>query len=319
MLNIHRILVPTDFSDCSTPALDHAVKLAQDHHAEIHLFHTIVLHDQDHLDTGDGFPDSSKLAAILADYSQNRMDALVRDHGRPGMVFSKNHRRGISAASPIIEYARQKNIDLIVMGTHGRRGIKKMFLGSVASEVIRLAPCSVLTVRDKGERTAVHDLQRILAPVDFSDQGKEALRVAVELSRGWDAEVDLLHVLGEVLHPAFYEMGAIRLSDLQPEILEKAKSELEGYLHEVAGSKDLSAKYHSREGHAAREIVRFSRDHKCDLIVMATHGHTDKRHFLIGGTAEKVISGAECPVLSIHAEGRALLDSGTETARRSAG
>lgn len=319
MLNIRRILVPTDFSDCSIPALDHAVKLAQDHHAEVHLFHTIVLHDQDHLDTGAAFPDSSKLAAILADYSQNRLDALVRDHSRPGMVFSKNHRRGISAASPIIEYATQENIDLIVMGTHGRRGIRKMFLGSVASEVIRLAPCSVLTVRDKGERTAVHDLGRILAPVDFSDQGKEALKVALELSRGWEAEVDLLHVLGEVLHPAFYEMGAVRLTDLQPDILEKAKSELEGYVQKVADCQDLSVSYHSQEGHAAREIVRFSRDRKCDLIVMATHGHTDKRHFLIGGTAEKVISRAECPVLSIHAEGRTLLDSGTEATREPTG
>ena len=312
MLRIERILVPTDFSDYSDPALSHGIKLALEHSAELHLFHAIVLFEEDLVKMDHAIPDSSRLRKALAEIARKRMGALVRDHGLPNLVCIQVQRRGISAAPPIVEYAQEVDIDLIVMGTHGRRGLRKMFLGSVAAEVIRSAPCSVLTIRGKGKRTEVHDPKRILVPVDFSDQGRGALRVATSLARTYQAKIQLLHVLGEVLHPAFYNMGAIRLSDLQPEIKEKARSHMEGYLSEVAEEPDPLATCHVQEGHAAREIVRFSQKQESDLIVMATHGHTDKRHFLIGGTAEKVISGAECPVLAINPTGRELENSGPQ-------
>jgi nucleotide-binding universal stress UspA family protein len=311
MLKIDRVLVPTDFSDCSAQALCHGIRFAREHAAELHLLHAIVLFEEDLVNMDDVVPDTSRLREALTEVARNRMGALVRNHGLPDLVCTQVQRRGISAAPPIINYAREADIDLIVMGTHGRRGLRKMFLGSVAAEVVRASPCSVLTVRGKGTRTGVHQLRRILVPVDFSEQGKDALRVAANLARTYQADVQLLHVLGDILHPAFYNMGAIRLSDLQPEVMGKAKSELEKYLIGVTETADSSVTCHVLEGHSAREIVRFSRDQHCDLIVMATHGHTDKRHFLIGGTAEKVISGAECPVLSINPTGRALMDSGS--------
>ena len=68
----------------------------------------------------------------------------------------------------------------------------------------------------------------------------------------------------------------------------------------------VSAGFFPLEGHSGREIVRFSRDHNSDLIVMATHGHTGLRHTLLGGTTEKVIAGAKCPVLVVKDRGEPL-------------
>jgi nucleotide-binding universal stress UspA family protein len=113
--------------------------------------------------------------------------------------------------------------------------------------------------------------------------------------------------LGDILHPAFYTMGATRLSHLQPEILQKTKSALKDLAVETGDCGRIRIDHHAFEGHPAREILRFTRTHPTDLIVMGSHGHTGIKHILLGGTAEKVISGAACPVLVVKASGKALL------------
>jgi nucleotide-binding universal stress UspA family protein len=307
MLNIRKILFPTDFSDCSKEALHQAVKIAQEHGSELHLLHAIVLHTDDPHDPSHHLPDPSRIRKILEELATERMGALVRDHDIPDLVVRQIHRRDISAAPPIVEYARETDIDLIVMGTHGRRGVRKLLLGSVAAEVIRMAPCSVMTVRGKGERTYVHDMSRILAPVDFSDPGENALAVACKLAKTYGSQLQLVHVLGDILHPTFYNMGATRLSDLQPEILQSTESALEGLLDDVGDCQGAPVEFHALEGHPWREIVRFSRDHDSDLIVMATHGLSGIKHILLGSTAEKVIGAAECPVLVVKGLGESRL------------
>ena len=307
MLNIRKILFPTDFSDCSKQALRHAVKLAQEHQAELHLMHAIVLHDDDPHNPAYHLPDPSKIRSILEELATERMGAWSGIRRSPNWSSKQVHRRDVSPAPPIVEYAQDEDIDLIVMGTHGRRGVRKALLGSVTAEVIRLAPCSVLTVRGKGEQVSIHDMARVLVPVDFSDPGKKALAIACDMASTYGAELQLVHVLHEVLHPAFYNMGATRISDLQPDILQNAESALRELVEENDSGQGVGVECHALEGHPGREIIRFSIDHGSDLIVMATQGLTGIKHFFLGSTAERVMAGAECPVLVVKESERSLL------------
>ena len=102
-------------------------------------------------------------------------------------------------------------------------------------------------------------------------------------------------------------MGEPGLDDLKPDIHQSAKSSLEELHDQTGACQGVSVGFVLLEGHPGHEIVRFSRDHGSDLIVMATHGLTGIKHFLLGGTTEKVIAGAECPVLVVKTSGRSLL------------
>ena len=307
MLNIRRVLFPTDFSDFSKRAMSHAVKLAQDHRAELHMLHAIVLHEDDPHDPSHHFPDKSKIRELLEDLAMKRLDGLLRTSEIPDLVVTQVHRRGVSAAPPIVEYAREQDVDVIVMGTHGRRGVRKMIMGSVASEVVRYAPCAVMTVRGKGETAPSHDLRRILVPTDFSESAGYALSVACEVASLSGAKLDLVHVLPEILHPTFYTMGMTRIGGVGDGAFKGFESELGQLLDEAEGCLGVSAERHLLEGHPGREIVRFSRVSQGDLVVMATHGLTGIKHFLLGSTAEQVLAGAECPVLILKESGRPLL------------
>ena len=307
MIDIKKVLFPTDFSDCSSQALRYAVHFAQRHRAELHLMHAIVLHDDDPHDPAHHLPDPSSIRSVLEELATERMGDIVSDHDIPDLIIKQVHRRDISAAPPIAEYARDEDIDLIVMGTHGRRGVRKFLLGSVAAEVIRMAPCSVLTVRSKSVLGPAKDFKRILVPVDFFEPSLQALSVACGFAHDSGSRLHLAHVLGDVLHPAFYNMGATRFSDLQPEILDWTKSALKTASDETGNCRKIRIDYHALEGHPAQKIVQFTRNHTTDLIVMATHGSTGLKHVLLGGTAEKVIAGADCPVLVVRASGRSLL------------
>jgi len=307
MARIKKILFPTDFSNCSKQALLHAVRLAREYEAELHVLHAVVLHEDDPHDPAHHFPDPAKIRSLLEEIAEKKMGSLVREGAIPDLVLKLVQRRDISAAPPILEYAREENVDLIVMGTHGRRGVRKWLLGSVTNEVVRFAPCSVLTVRSKGDPVPVEPIERILVPVDFSDAGKEALEVACNLASTWRARIQLVHVLSTRLYPAFYDMVAMPLVESQPGVSERIEESLEAHLAGVPGCEGISSDWAILEGHPGREIVEFANDQGADLIVIATHGLSGLKHFLLGSTTEKVMAGAECPVLVARAPGEVAL------------
>jgi nucleotide-binding universal stress UspA family protein len=304
VLNIRKILFPTDFSDCSKHAFIHALRLAREHRSELHLLHVIVLYENDPENSTHAFPGASEIQEALEGLATDRMGEWVRDSASPDLVVHQAYRRDLSAAPAILGYALEEEIDLIVMGTHGRRRVRKLLLGSVAAEVTRLAPCSVMTVRGVGEEAPNETFRRILVPTDFSESGKGPLTIACDLASSYGAELQLIHVLSEAIYPAFYGMGAIRLGDLEGDILQATESSLEEMLAESTTCEGVPTGYFALEGHPGSEIVRFSRDQGSDLIVMATHGLTGIKHLLMGSTTEKVLASAECPVLIVKESGR---------------
>jgi nucleotide-binding universal stress UspA family protein len=223
-------------------------------------------------------------------------------------------RRDVSAAPALLSYADDEDIDLIAMGTHGRRGARRMLLGSVAEEVVRRARQPVLTVR--GKETAPTPtpgtIGRILVPVDFSDYSREALRYAREWAALYGAQIDLLHVVVDDIHPAFYQGGVTSIYDVEPDLDEKVQAKLGDFAEEVLGTTD-GVEAHVRTGSAPSAIAEFVEANAVDLVSLSTHGRTGLERFFLGSVAEKVVRHVACPVLTVKAFGKSLVAADAQT------
>jgi nucleotide-binding universal stress UspA family protein len=226
------------------------------------------------------------------------MDAAVKAHNAEDLNIVKVSAPAVSAGSMILGYAAEYKTDLIVIGTHGRRGLGHLLLGSIAEEVVRSSPFPVLTVRELETPKGPEKTERILAPVDFSDYSRRAVLRAKEIASDYGARLQLLHVVEQPVYPSFYPIGespSPSFPSLQT-IEAKARDEMESMLKE---GPIVPTETHVIEGRAARDILKFAESNSTDLIVISTHGLSGFKHMLIGSVAEKVARQAPCPVLTV--------------------
>jgi nucleotide-binding universal stress UspA family protein len=204
----------------------------------------------------------------------------------------------------IVEAAKESNCDLIVMGTHGREGLERLMIGSVAERVSRLATQPVMLVRNSAtNNTKINPFEKLFVPVDGSDTSAIALGVAHELCRGLNASLEIAHVVPDLPIPLTDPVGAYAafdyaglaktLEESGREILTKAvKNTTVGNVSSnliLAGGQHISA-----------AILNAARDASSDLIVIGTHGRSDMDRLLLGSVAEGVIHHAEVPVLLVR-------------------
>lgn len=153
-------------------------------------------------------------------------------------------------------------------------------------------------------------IDRILAPIDFSEPAAEALRYARALAATYDARLDLLHVVEEPTFPAMYGAVMHELYGRVPDIREQALEALQTLLAEAeAGGPVVVTGVHVVKGHAAREILHFTETQAIDLVVIASRGLSGLEHLLLGSVAEKVVREATCPVFVVKSGGRSLLEA----------
>jgi nucleotide-binding universal stress UspA family protein len=147
MIQIKRILVPTDFSEYSRQALKYACALAERFSSELHLLNVVQ-----------PLALSTPYAGALPEEVMYPVPAAEKEMSElsdPGFEQAASVERSVRTGTPFVEivrYAREKDIDVIVMGTHGRGGLIHALIGSVAEKVVRKAPCPVLTVRPEGHQ-----------------------------------------------------------------------------------------------------------------------------------------------------------------------
>ena len=200
--------------------------------------------------------------------------------------------RGGVPHEQIVRHASDTNVDLIVMGTHGRTGIAHAVLGSVTEKVLRSAPCPVLTVHRKDHKLVAGN---ILVAIDFDNESKQALAYGRLLGQAFGASLRLLHVMpNHFLHAMTAD--PIHLAARSHERMgEWLTDEDRRNLHAtcVLAESDLPAE----------AILNYARTHEINLIVMGTHGRGAVDRFLLGSVAERVVRTAPCPVLTVrHAE-----------------
>ena len=306
MLTIEHILFPTDFSDGSERALDAALVLAGEFDAELHMLHAVVLHADDPNDPAHHFPDADEIRSRLEHTAERRMASGIAARPPSGVRVSRHQRRGMAVAPVVLEVAEEVDADLIVMSTHGRRGLENVLLGSVTEEVLRLAECPVLTIRAGAGAAGFPAAGPILVPVDFSDHSRQALALARELAQRFDTRIQVLHVFERPIHPEIY-LGGMPLDSPDFRTVEASLREaLETFVSETPGP-DVDIGRFVLEGRAVPVILEFAEEHGAGVIVIASHGLSGLAHVLLGSVSEKIVRRAECPVLTARAFGKSLL------------
>ena len=299
------ILIPHDFSACSRQAMAYAIELAAHTGAALHILHVEVLHSDGELPEDE----NKTKAQILHDHLKKEIqrcaeeqDLFVSDLNAIRYIVL----RDLSASAAIVQYCADYTIDLVVMGTHGRKGLSRSLLGSVAEEVVRMAPATVLTVREKERSTSLSEhIDRIVVPVDFSKYSGAALHYAKELAASFDATLDVVHVIEEQLHPTFYNTGVFSIYDIEPGIESKIAQELKSFYAKTKGP-DVKAGFTVLYGNPSKELIHQLETQRADLLVISTHGLTGVKRALLGSVAEKLVREAPCPVITLKSTEPAL-------------
>ncbi|NBC15714.1 MAG: universal stress protein [Bacteroidetes bacterium] len=301
---VHRILVPTDFSDCARGALRWALTLAHHYDADVHLLHVVTLQNLGVYGTDDEVDEAAsyqqKLEAVYQARARELLDEVLEDEQRTDVPVTTVVRQSMAIADAVLGYVAEVGADLIVAGTHGRRGVQHLVLGSVAEDVMREAPCPVLLVRQREDAATAEPGPRILVPVDFSVPSRRALSYAAQLAERVGARLHLLHVVEPLPFPVSLT-GILTIHDLLPDINDKAEQHLRR-LAEDAGTDAAPPDVHVQEGYPAAAIVRAAADLEVSLIVMASRGLAGLERLLVGSVTTRVVRAAPCPVLVIRDE-----------------
>jgi len=306
-MKINNILFPTDFSRCANQALSHALYLAKHYRAKLYMLHALILHESDPFYPTYHFPNSEELNDRLQSLSKTQMEKDLQNFSFDDLSIEKIQRNGVSVASVIFEVIDDLSIDLVVMGTHGRRGLGHLLLGSAAEEVVRSAPCPVLTVREKKSPTPLERIDRIMVPIDFSTHSQTALAYAEKIARVYNAQLQLVHVVEDRVHPSFYLTGKQSIFEFMPEIKSRSEQQIEKMCRQ-ANCSDVPSDIFIIEGMASRDLIKFAEENQTDLIVISTHGLSGIEHFFLGSIAEKVVRRSPCPVFTVKSFGKSLIE-----------
>ncbi|HUK86878.1 MAG TPA: universal stress protein [Terriglobales bacterium] len=278
------ILIATDFSECSERALSYATGAARRYGSTLHLAHVVPINTY--------YLAGPDALGVALDQAQREAAALVvRLQVEKQLAGVEHHAwvlRGY-VAETLGELIARQHVDLVVVGTHGRTGLSKLVLGSVAEEVFRKAPCPVLTVGPHVPAARPGSgLPALLFATDFSADSARALPYALSAAREFGSELTLLHVLepGE-------EMGGDRGG---------RDARLQARLQEMLGSEagKVRARTEIAGGDPAERIVKAAGQRGAGLIVLglkAPQMFADRLPWLY---AYRIVSQAPCPVLTVR-------------------
>ena len=301
-LNIQNIIIPIDFSKMSVQAIQIARQLARRFGASIHLAHV----RQFNYIADFVAPAPPIVPFSFMPYEQNgertalkNLKKVASECGVPSATCDV-----LSGAPPFDEICRLAQTipaDLVVMPTHGRTGLKHVFLGSTAERIVQHSSCPVLVMRGNALQASNGSrfrIKTILVPVDFSNCSREGLRYAIAFATEFGARIILLHAtyFGYV-----YSSEGIAIYDI-PTLQKAARKTAEREMRELVRSVNFGAvKFETvfTEGSPVLDICAFAKDHDVDLIITSTHGFTGFTHVLIGSIAEQVVRHATCSVLVV--------------------
>lgn len=300
MPSISRIVCAVDFSDFSAHAVDYAIALGRHYAAQVTALHVLtpIAPAVASIDA----PAVGPFAYGAADMTavRDELAAFVR-RGRALRPVDVEVVQG-SAVAEILMLAERLPADLLLLGTHGRSGFERLFLGSVAERVLAKARCPVMTIPQSAPLQLPDTglpFRHILCAVDFSPASLAAAELASSFARDAGARLTLVNVVEPVpaVEPAIFAGPALAAYEVS------ATQNAREWIQEIAPT-DLvtagTARTLVTTGKAHREILRLAREQGGDLIVMGAHaGVAGALGF--GSTTNHVVRRAHCPVLSARA------------------
>ena len=299
MPNFRCIVAATDLSECSERAARRAARIAQQHHAEMHLLHVVRP-----LDLYAGLtlgPDEfGQHDQDLQHEEQSRVDAMASSlSGEFGIRIHPVTRLG-RAHTEIAAYAQSVSADLVVAGARGESTLMDLIMGSTASRLLRLAACPVLIVR----KPADAPYRRVLAAVDFSPVTASVVSHALSLAGG--ATVEALHVLGSEVEQRLRraKLAQLDVTDWLARRRTEAGAQLDSLLGPITENETVIRLIEPGVPPAA--ICQRIEDHEAELVVLGRHGHgAGLQEWMLGSVSKDVAFAAGCDVLLIGPGGSA--------------
>jgi nucleotide-binding universal stress UspA family protein len=264
---------------------------------KLYVLHTIEKfpHDYKHLLSGTVHADMKrKLEAEAMEKIKSMMPAELLDTGDviPIVRFGKPF-------VEILQIAKEKEVDLLAVGTRGKAGVDRVILGSVAERIARKAHCPVMVVRGK----EYVGFKRIIVPIDLSDCSRIALEYAAATARAHKSKLTILHVYEESFVEPYVK--AANSEEEADEIIKEIERVNETKYDEFLKTVDLSGVEYEKllkKGIPAFDIVEIAMEQQANLIVMGTHGRSGIKHILIGSTAEEVVRTVHCDIIIVKPE-----------------
>lgn len=294
MRNTLKILHPTDLSVHAKEAFRLALRLSKQLNARLDILHVAPTFGEDPLRNAyDVSIDEKKFYGSLIEEIDGKLVAMQEEEDAVGLEIRRVHARGNSPADVILEYATKQDTNLIVMGTHGYRGLKKVLLGSTALEVIHSAPCDVLTVNADAYTASEDKKKTLLVPLDLGPNSQELLANATALAEKLHYEVHLVHILETTFVPAF-GLNASDLYNLLPSRHKEAEAKIKSLVEEL--DSDITIRTSLIEGHPSKEIVALAKDTHCGLVMLEPNAMNWFERFPLGSVTEYIMAHAPCPV-----------------------
>jgi len=281
---LKKILWVTDFSDEAQEAFVYAKDFAETFKAKIIALHVVP----------DFSPALYNTTAVIKGELARRIDKMKTEAERKLNALQKKKKIEFktiiaegNASKKIIETAEKQNVDLIVMGKRGASAIEKLFIGSVANQVLRNSSVPILLTKKKSGKPS---FKKILVPTDFSQQEELERDYAWKLAKGFDSDLTLLHILE--LHD--YEFSPRVLDEMFDSVLQRLKTRKKREKEDIRVTEDVY-----RAINASIGLVDYAETHKFDMIVISTCVHSKLERFFLGSTTEKVISYSSIPIFAI--------------------
>jgi len=287
-IQLRSILFATDFSPAAAQAIPYIKKIAKQYDASVTALHVRPPVVNPMTPPGTWPAD---IEAAQAEDDKRRKEILSTFPGiRTELLVGEG-----SIHSCLNEAIEKSSADLVVMGTHGRTGLGKLLLGSVAEEIFRTVPCPVLTVGPHSDPShgAAGKFREILYATDLSPESQSAAAFAVSLAEEFQTRLVLLHII-----PNLEAYDLVSAADVT--------TSSENLLHKII-SPEAEARckpeYFVEGGDPAEKILEFARMRETDLIVLGVRpekGVPGAATHLPTATAHKIVSQATCPVLTVR-------------------
>ncbi len=300
-VGLKSVLIAYDFSEASQKPLHHALTIARRYGAKFYLAHVV---------SSIGFtiagPETSKLATEGA-----RRDAqkLKQELFESGALVGLNHEfivREGDVWEQLELIIKQNDVDLVVIGTHGRGGLGKLLLGSVAERIFRNADCFVVTVGPGSDKDSLIEKTEAVRPfllaTDFEAASLHALPHAVSFASQFGAKLVVLHVLPAAPIPEGFHWS--KTGDLM-QVREKARMDSQRQFEKLIPQNApmaIKPEFMVKFGIPSDQILLASHALKADLIILGLRrgAHTETASHMPWDVAYKVVCGARCPVLTIR-------------------
>jgi nucleotide-binding universal stress UspA family protein len=289
MKTFKTILCPVDFSDFSANALRYALAISKENEAKLILYH--VVPDMDRTTTYMELVYAGDPPQELMKRAKNEMDSFTSEILPAGLEIIKQVEFG-PPVEKILDKIKKENVDLVVMGTHGKTGYERFFLGSVTGKILHKTMVPVLTVckpthhfiHEKGPRAV--EIRKILCALDLSRGDQLVGDLALELARLYQSELSLLHVATKKEGQDWFDRESFAVRKMK-------------YL--VGPDQDwCKVRYLVENGRPGEEIMKAVERHGIDLLVMGHHTHLPVQEAVLGSVALKAIAGSTCPVLVLR-------------------